>query len=239
MSAQQLLERYYFSQPGFVNGTAHFHQLCQRFVPKGQPILEIGSGPPNRTSQLLAGIGPVTGVDIGDEIRSNHWLTESHIYDGVKLPLPDAKFAACVSDFVLEHVEHPAEHFREVGRVLVPGGVYCFRTPNLWHYVTLGSRLLPFAGHLALANRLRARDETAHDPYPTFYRANSARAIRNMAKLGGLAIQHMELIEKEPSYGQAHPLLFYPMMAYERLVNSTEKLAPFRINLFAVLRKLN
>ena len=45
------------------------------------------------------------------------------------------------------------------------------------------------------------------------------------------------MIEKEPSYGMASRLLFYPFLAYERTVNSTEAFAPLRANIPAVLRK--
>jgi hypothetical protein len=44
-------------------------------------------------------------------------------------------------------------------------------------------------------------------------------------------------IEKEPSYGRFHPILFYPMLVYERLVNSCDAFRVFRANLFGVLQK--
>jgi hypothetical protein len=45
------------------------------------------------------------------------------------------------------------------------------------------------------------------------------------------------MIEKEPSYGMVSPLMFYPLLAYERLVNATEAFAGARANILAVLRK--
>jgi hypothetical protein len=45
------------------------------------------------------------------------------------------------------------------------------------------------------------------------------------------------MIEAEPSYGAAHPLLFYPMMAYERVVNSSDLFSVFRVNILGTLRK--
>jgi 2-polyprenyl-3-methyl-5-hydroxy-6-metoxy-1,4-benzoquinol methylase len=49
-------------------------------------------------------------------------------------------FDARASNHVPEHVELPKLHLREAARALMPGGVYCFRTPNLWHYVTFAPR---------------------------------------------------------------------------------------------------
>ena len=150
------------------------------------------------------------------------------IFDGVRLPFAERSFDACVSNYVLEHVDSPGEHFREVSRVLRPGGVYCLRTPNQWHYVTLASRLLPHSVHLRLANRLRDLSADAHDPYPTHYLANSSRAIHRGAAAAGLAPVHLSVLEHEPSYGRCHAALFYPMMLYERLVNATDLLTMFR-----------
>jgi hypothetical protein len=45
------------------------------------------------------------------------------------------------------------------------------------------------------------------------------------------------MVETEPSYGRISRLLFYPMMLYERAVNSVDALSPFRANLFAVFTK--
>ena len=70
------------------------------------------------------------------------------------MPFADASFDACVSNFVLQHVSHPEDHFTEVARVLRPGGVYCLRTPNLFHYVSMGAYIMPHSMHLMLANRI-------------------------------------------------------------------------------------
>lgn len=230
-----LLDRYYCSKPDFVDGTAHFFGMCRDHVVPGSRILEVGAGPTNRCSEFFASLGPVTGVDVSDEVLGNRALSSAAVYDGLTLPFDDAVFDACISNYVLEHVEHPARHFQEVARVLKPGGVYCVRTPNLRHYVTAGAKLLPHRMHLKIANRLRALDATAHDPYPTFYRANTPGRIRKLAAPSGLEVRDLQMIEKEPSYGLASPLLFVPMMVYERLVNSWSALAVFRVNIFTVL----
>lgn len=197
----------------------------------------MGAGPANATSEFLASLGRVVGIDVSEEVRGNHWLSESHVYEGVTLPFADARFEGCVSDFVLEHIADPAAHFREVRRVLKPGGAYCFRTPNLWHYVTLGSRLTPHAGHSLMANRLRGMSKEAHAPYPTFYRANSRSRIQRLCRDAGLRSEAFEMVEKEPSYGRSSRMAFYPMMWYERLVNRFDQLEGFRINIWGAVRR--
>ena len=40
-----------------------------------------------------------------------------------------------------------------------------------------------------------------------------------------------------PFHGRCHPLLFYPMMICEHIVNATGLPAPFRMNILGVLEK--
>jgi SAM-dependent methyltransferase len=233
---QALFDRYYPSAR-FEGGTIPFHRLCREQIPHGSEILEIGSGPSNQSSEALSAIGSVTGLDIDPDVKNNKWLFKALVFDGREMPLADESFDACSSNFVLEHVEHPAEHFKEVARVLRPGGIYCFRTPNLFHYVSMGARLMPHSMHLMLANRLRSLDEDAHDPYPTWFRSNTRGKLRRLCGMAGLETPSITMVEPEPSYGRAHALLFYPMMAYERIVNMSSALSGFRVTMLVVTRK--
>ncbi|MCW5983190.1 MAG: class I SAM-dependent methyltransferase [Bryobacteraceae bacterium] len=237
MTTDVLFERYYYSKPAFRDGTSIFHALCRSHIHLGARILEIGPGPRNKTSSFLSSFATVIGVDIDTGLQANSALTQSHLYDGLRLPFEGSSFDACVSNYVMEHIERPEMHFREVARVLRPGGVYCFRTPNLWHYVTLSSRCLPYRAHLSWANRLRMLDDEAHDPYPTFYRANTGPRIRKYSAMAGLTPLHLAYVEAEPTYGRRHAALFYPMMLYERIVNGFDLFRIFRMNLVAVLAR--
>ena len=234
MTTQNLFEKYYFSRPGYTGGTRPFHDLCTSRISTGSKILEIGAGPSNPTTETLSRIGPVTGVDVDPDVLKNTFCAKAQVFDGITLPYSDSTFDACVSNWVLEHVEHPEAHFKEVARVLRPNGVYCFRTPNLFHYVSLGARLVPHSVHLAVANRLRGLAREAHDPYPTFYRANTTGSLRRLVRDAGLNLDSLELLEPEPSYGTINALLFYPMMMYERVVNATALFSKLRTTILGV-----
>jgi SAM-dependent methyltransferase len=234
---EHLFDRYYFSRAGYTGGTRPFHDMCAAQIRSGAEILEIGAGPGNPTTEVLAEIGEVTGVDVDSGVLKNKFCSRAKVFDGLHLPYPNCSVDACVSNWVLEHVEDPEAHFREVARVLRPRGVYCFRTPNLFHYMSLGSRLTPHSIHLGVANRLRGLPPDAHDPYPTYYRANSPRRLRQLIRGSGMGIDVLNLVEPEPSYGRLHATLFYPMMIYERLVNSTPLFSNFRIIIFGSCTK--
>jgi len=234
---QALFDKYYYSDPGFERGTRPFFRLCREQIPSGAEILEIGSGPDNECSRMLSEIGTVTGLDVDPDVKNNQWLANAFVFDGKQMPFADGSFDACVSNFVLEHVAHPGAHFKEVARVLRPGGVYCLRTPNLFHYVSMGAYMMPHSMHLMLANRLRKLADDAHDPYPTWFRSNTRTRLRKLCSISGLDKPAITMLEPEPVYGRAHPLLFYPMMAYERIVNLSAILSGFRITILLTTRK--
>lgn len=211
--------------------------MCASVCPPGGRFLDVGAGSSNRTSQYLSTLGELHGVDPSEEILSNDALVSAAVVEGDAYPFPGGWFDACVSDYVVEHVIAPIRHLREIHRVLRPGGVYVFRTPNLWHYVALLSAATPHAVHRMFANRLRALPDGAHEPWPTCYRMNTRRAIRRCAAQAEFVVERLDMVEKEPSYGMATRALFFPLLAYERAVNATEALAGVRSNIFAVLRR--
>jgi SAM-dependent methyltransferase len=235
-SIDSLYEKYYLSQPGYRGGTLPFFDLCHDTIPAGSRLLEIGSGPSNEATFEFAKIGPVTGVDVSDEIFGNTSLVHAVVFDGVHLPFPDRSFDAVVSNWVMEHVEKPLPLLKEVRRVLRPGGMYCFRTINLFHYMPLGSKLIPRRHHAGTSKSLRRMDAEDHEPWPTYYRANSRGKLRRLFRDAGFVGIDFRMIECEPRYTAGRRLLFYPMMAYERLVNSSKLLEGFRIILSAVAR---
>ena len=234
---EKYVSRVYDRAAGWRDGTSEFHELCQRAVPARSMILELGAGRSNATSRFLAGLGQLHGVDPSAAVLENDALASAAVMSAASYPFADASFDACVSNYVLEHIADPARHFSEVARVLKPGGVYCFRTPNRYHYVTAVAQLTPHWFHVLVANRLRNLSAEADEPCPTHYEANTQRDIRHFAARAGLEVERLVLIEKEPSYGMSSRLLFLTFMAYERLVNASELCANLRVNILGVLRK--
>jgi SAM-dependent methyltransferase len=234
---ERYVDRFYRSRPGWIEGTIEFHNLCREVIGPGSRILEIGAGPSNPTTAFLATLGPVRGIDLDPDVRSNSSLTEADLLETEALPYPDSSFDACVSNYVLEHVSDPDRHFSEVSRILKAGGCYIFRTPNRRHYTAIGAWLIPHAFHTKMSSRLRNRPDGSHESYRTYYRANSRRALTTLSKETGFRIQELRFIEREPSYGMLARPLFLVGMAYERLVNATPLAGDLRANILGVLRK--
>ncbi len=114
--------------------------------------------------------------------------------------MDDASVDLIVSDFVLEHIDDPAEFFAEVNRVLKPAGVFCARTTNRLGYVGLAASVVPNRRHARVLGTVQ-RDRKEIDVFPTRYRANTVWRLR--AELGRIGFEPVVYgYEAEPSYLQ-------------------------------------
>jgi SAM-dependent methyltransferase len=199
-------------------------------------LLDLGAGAGRVKEMNFRGVARrVTGIDPDPRVRSNPFLDEALQGLADRLPFPDATFDIVVCDNVLEHLEDPERVLREIARVLNPGGLFLAKTPNRTHYMTFIARLTPTGFH-RYVNRLRGRP--AQETFPTLYRINSPSAIRRYAGRCGFRVEALQLVEGRPEYLRFNPLTYLLGWVYERVVNSTELLARFRIVLLVELRKV-
>jgi len=196
-----------------------FRQRVLAVVNPQTRMLDIGAGrgatPHMRYRGLVA---ELVGVDVDPAVMENEQVDRAvHTPDGRLMELEADYFDVVISKDVLEHVEDPDTFFREVARVLKPGGLFLAKTPNGTHYVPIIARLTPLSLHKTF-NRLRGRDVV--DTFPTRYRANSHGALTRLARANGLEVVALEFQEARPEYLRFHPLPYFLGMAYERTVNA-------------------
>lgn len=198
-------------------------------------VLDLGAGAGIVEQMNFKGLAAsVCGVDLDPRVVANPMLDEGRVANADGIPYEDGRFDVVFSDNVLEHLDEPLQVFREVARVLKPGGVFLFKTPNKWHYMPIIARLTPHGFH-QYVNRLRGRAEV--DTFPTRYRANCLGDINRLAAEAGLLVERVERIEGRPEYLRMTWPTYLVGLAYERLVNSAEVFAPLRILLVGQLRK--
>ena len=230
--------REYFRKPGRVRTNEQWEELIRTNTPKDAKVLEIGGGPVEWTTRILRERATeIIGIDVDKVVQSNPHLDKAIVYDGGAFPVPDARFNLAISRWVHEHLPDPASHFKEVERALAPGGTYVFRTINLHHYVALVARMVPHSVQVPMARWLRHVSPDDHDPYPTFYRANTRRQITRLCRDAGLEVVMLRMTESYPSYGMGSKLLFNVFMQYERLVNSSDRWQGMRHIIDCVARK--
>jgi len=235
--ARRLKRRFYEDRPDWVDGTARYVSLLRRFVPPGARVLDVGPGRGESFNHAAClERCTIVGIDPDPGVVRNPALEEGVVGRVEAMPFPAASFDAVVSNYALEHIRHPRRAAREICRVLKPGGRFVFRTPNLWHYVTLLSRALPERWHGALARWAKGKDGPG-GAFRTAYRCNTPRAIREAFCGAGLEVVVLEMVEPEPSYVQFSALFFLLGVAYERVVNSRPELAGLRANILGVLER--
>ena len=231
---EEVMHKYYYGRDGWIDGTSQFHNLIKQYAPLEAEILEYGAGPTNKTTCFLKSLGTVTGVDIDSTVRSNQYCDTTLVYDGVHIPCESDAFDLVVSNYVCEHIELPIQMCREIHRILRPSGYYIFRTPNLWHYVSLAAKLSPQWFHKLVSNRLRNLPKDSHVPYRTYHRMNTKKMCTKILMETNFRIELIKLLESEPSYGFSSRMMFYPMFVGERLLNRFVILENLRANILCV-----
>jgi SAM-dependent methyltransferase len=103
------------------------YAACADLIPLEGRVLDLGCGVGHSFSLLAP--RETVGVDL-DAGALQGQARETVVADMRALPFGDASFASVVSVQSIEHVPDPERALAEVVRVLAPGGVAVFVTPN-------------------------------------------------------------------------------------------------------------
>jgi SAM-dependent methyltransferase len=211
-----------------VDGTIAFYSRINAVVQPSSVVLDVGCGrgaaaedpvPFRRDLQTLRGrCARVIGVDIDLVGRTNPLIDEFHqIIDG-RLPIPDESIDVCYADWVLEHIEDVDGFLSECSRVLRAGGHLFVRTPNVWSYMGIASRLVPDRLHTRVLARVQP-DRKGEDVFPTFYRCNSRGKLRRALERHGFDFV-VQTHEPEPAYLGFSRALYALGVVYQRYAPS-------------------
>jgi len=212
-----------------------FRKRILKYLSPSMVILDLGAGAGIVEQMNFRGkVARVCGVDLDPRVETNVYLDEGRKSDAGEIPYADESFDLVFCDNVFEHLDQPLHVFKEVARVLRPGGLFMFKTPNKWHYMPTIARLTPHGFH-QFVNRLRGRAEV--DTFPTCYRVNTRTDVKRFAQSADFDVEQIEYIEGRPEYLRMTAPTYLIGMLYERIVNVSEWFALFRILLVGTLRK--
>jgi SAM-dependent methyltransferase len=100
----------------------------------GARVLDVGCGVGKVVGRLTEAGFEAHGVDVSEPNleRARKRCRHCQLYDGRRLPYPDAHFAAVGALNVLEHVEEPESFIAELARVAEPGALLVLSSPNFF-----------------------------------------------------------------------------------------------------------
>lgn len=217
----ELFERYY---AGRKFHDALYRDLIRKYLRRGLVVLDAGCGRYLKICKELSGIAQMVGIDLEPTLETDNRTPPYGVRANVnKLPFASERFDMVISRSVIEHLEDPAQAFREFARVLRPGGRVIIVTPNKCDYVSLIAALTPYRLHRFLVSRIFRVPED--DVFPTLYRANTVGSLSRALRSAGLIKRELETINHYPAYLMFSPFLFRLGVVYERLTS----LPPFRL----------
>ncbi|MCL4870341.1 MAG: methyltransferase domain-containing protein [Anaerolineae bacterium] len=211
----RLREQWRQMNPGWRPATEQFAALVRTHLRPHTRLLDLGCGRGGLVEQLDHPLAQVVGVDPDWLSLKEHRLKLPRAAAlSYALPFAAHSFDLIFASWVLEHLPHPQTDLAEIARVLKPGGVFVFITPNRQHPLVGLNRWLARFARLQdkLVETLYGR--AAADTFPAYYRANTPADLHHLAQQNGLALTPLLTIP-DPTYLAFTPTLFRFMAWFE------------------------
>ncbi len=246
MSSRKRLFQLYFRiqrllAPNLKYSQALYEEVLEESCRGDYHWLDLGCGhhllPPWREEEerrLVERCRRVVGLDYDMPSLQKHRSIRDRVRGDIsRLPFRDDTFDLITSNMVFEHLAEPDRQLAEVHRVLKPGGLLIFHTPNLWGYTTIASRMIPEGMKDHVVRVLEGRSED--DIFPVHYRINSPRRIEALARQTGFEVEKVRLIVSSAQFAVIPPLAALELLWIRVLM--LRPLAALRTNIIARLRK--
>ncbi len=208
-------EQYHKIYPKWRVSTLIYHDLISDSVSKNSYLLDVGCGHSNLLSDIYSrtlhtyGIDPdISAINRNKDIKH---IKKSYVE---KMPFKDNFFDVVVCAWVLEHLSDPNKAFKEIYRVLKPGGKVIFITPNALNYNVWLIRLIPERFHDFLTKKLYNRQE--NDTFSKKYLINTPPKIDDL--LLSIGFKKINLIlNGDPTYISFERITFYFAILLEKI----------------------
>lgn len=225
--------RYAALKPGWEHATARFQGwIAARLTPESR-VLDLGCGR-GGVVERLGMTGHWCGCDPDLCSLEEHrvvGLPRSQVLSE-RLPFADAAFDVVIASWVLEHLPHPLVTWREIARVLRPGGRFLLLTPNRDHPIPRVSAWLARLRTVQAPLVKSVYGREAADTFPVHYRANTFTTLEHLAVQSGLRLVQLEWVD-DPSYFVLADAAFALAVCLEMVLPAT-----WRVHLVGEYKKI-
>jgi len=230
--SQRLLSRHYADR---THPYRTYEAKVERLLHEGSTVLDAGCGRTAPTLRKYLGRARrLIGVDLV-EFRDVPPGIETYRTDLGKLPLGDNEVDLIFAQSVFEHLVDAEAVYKEMARVLRPGGAIVFLTANMWDYGTLAARLVPNRYHAKIVKKVEGRAE--EDTFPTAYKTNTRNDVERLAAKARLQVEEFEYLSQYPNYLMFNGALFFVGMCFEKVIHRYHALRFLRGWILVTLRK--
>ena len=227
--------------PNLAHSQALYEKVLESHVTATTRWLDLGCGHQilpswrlDAEKNLAKGCDSVVGLDFDLGSLKMHKTIDSRVRGNIaELPFVENHFDLVTANMVVEHLDKPEVQFREVYRVLKPGGLFLFHTPNALGYLTIGARLVPEVLKERLVYLLDGRNE--NDVFEAHYKANTRKRIADLADASGFELVKMKMLVSEAGFMFVPPLAI-PELFWIRIL-MTRSFKPLRTTIIAILKK--
>lgn len=227
--------------PTLAHSQALYEKVLESHVTATTRWLDLGCGHQilpswhlDAEKNLVKACDSVVGLDFDLGSLKTHKTIDRRVRGNIaELPFVDNHFDLVTANMVVEHLDKPEVQFREVYRVLKPGGLFLFHTPNALGYLTIGARLVPEVLKERLVYLLDGRNE--NDVFEAHYKANTRKRIGDLADASGFELVKMKMLVSEAGFMFVPPLAI-PELFWIRIL-MTRSFKPLRTTIIAILKK--
>jgi len=227
-------QQYAKRNPNWEESTNIYHNQIRQYVTSKTKLLDIGCGHSNLLKDIYKRTPHTYGID-----PDKHALTRNKLIKDVrqeyveKMSFTDNFFDIVVCAWVLEHLPDPKKVFKEIHRVLKPGGRVIFITPNSLNYNVWIIRLIPESLHDFFTRKLYGRQE--NDTFSKKYKFNNPKKIEESMKGWGYTKEDL-IINGDPSYISFDRITFEIACLIEKIQN-IKPLSNSKVHIIGVFRK--
>lgn len=223
----------------------HYFEHLESLIRTNIRILDIGCGkeflmswlPPDkyrRWSAFILDRAVIFGVDPSLHSLQQNASRLAACAFANSLPFAASSFDLVTANMVVEHVAEPDSMLHEVFRVLKPGGIFLFHTPNFRAPQVFFPALVPYSLRRLIVPVLEGGRQQ-DDVFPTHYNLNTKDAIVSAAGRSGYHLEGVHHVFTAPFTQMLGPGVIVELLLTRAFRG--ERFASWRPDLICTLHK--